>query len=107
MTPSGLATYSLSRSGERGTVGAIPPASTGNTNSESTAASVGSRGGSASTVRRTTPLNKRVALSADLESAIEELLGDAERLAEIGRLGARLVLHRAVEKRQAGEGRRR
>jgi transposase-like protein len=40
-----------------------------------------------------------------LESAIEELLsqglGDGERLAEIGRLGARLVLQRAVEEEVA------
>lgn len=46
-------------------------------------------------------MNKRVAPSAALEAAIEELLGaglgDAERLSEIGRLGARLVLQRAVE----------
>lgn len=57
------------------------------------------------------PLNKRVGPSAAREAAIEELLGeglgDADRLAEIGRLGARLVLHRAVEEKQAGEGRRR
>jgi putative transposase len=43
----------------------------------------------------------RIAPSAALEAAIEELLaeglGDGERLAEIGRLGARLVLQRAVE----------
>jgi transposase-like protein len=43
----------------------------------------------------------RIAPSAALEAAIEELLaeglGDSERLAEIGRLGARLVLQRAVE----------
>jgi len=43
----------------------------------------------------------RVAPSSVLESAIEELLGeglaDNERLAELGRLGARLVLQRAVE----------
>src|SRR5438270_9571092 len=42
-----------------------------------------------------------MAPSAALEAAIEELLakglGDGERLAEIGRLGARLVLQRAVE----------
>jgi len=43
----------------------------------------------------------RIAPSAALEAAIEELLadglGDNEQLAEIGRLGARLVLQRAVE----------
>jgi putative transposase len=43
----------------------------------------------------------RVAPSTVLESAIEELLSeglaDSERLAELGRLGARLVLQRAVE----------
>src|SRR5262252_1198295 len=43
----------------------------------------------------------RIAPSAAVEAAIEELLaeglGDGERLAEIGRLGARLVLQRAVE----------
>jgi len=43
----------------------------------------------------------RIAPSVALEVAIEELLaeglGDGERLAEIGRLGARLVLQRAVE----------
>jgi putative transposase len=43
----------------------------------------------------------RIAPSAALEAAIEEFLaeglGDGERLAEIGRLGARLVLQRAVE----------
>jgi len=43
----------------------------------------------------------RVAPSTVLESAIEELLSeglaDNERLAELGRLGARLVLQRAVE----------
>src|SRR5437660_4061876 len=42
-----------------------------------------------------------MAPSAALEAAIEEFLaeglGDGERLAEIGRLGARLVLQRAVE----------
>jgi len=46
-------------------------------------------------------LKKRVAPSAALEAAIEELLSkglaDNDRLAEIGRLGARLVLQRAVE----------
>jgi putative transposase len=46
-------------------------------------------------------VNTRIAPSAALEAAIEELLaeglGDGERLAEIGRLGARLVLQRAVE----------
>jgi putative transposase len=44
----------------------------------------------------------RIAPSARLEAQITELLGDelapnAERLAELGRLGARLVLQRAVE----------
>ena len=43
----------------------------------------------------------RIAPSARLEAQIEELLseglGDAEKLAELGRLGARLVLQRAVE----------
>jgi len=43
----------------------------------------------------------RIAPSAALEAAIEELLaeglGDGERLAAIGRLGARLVLQRGVE----------
>ena len=42
----------------------------------------------------------RIAPSATLEAAIEEFLAegldDGERLAEIGRLGARLVLQRAV-----------
>ncbi len=46
-------------------------------------------------------MKKRVAPSAVLEAAIDELLseglGDAEQLAEIGRLGARLVLQRALE----------
>jgi len=46
-------------------------------------------------------VSTRIAPSAALEAAIEELLagglGDGERLAEIGRLGARLVLQRAVE----------
>ncbi len=46
-------------------------------------------------------MTTRVAPSSVLESAIEELLGeglaDNERLAELGRLGARLVLQRAVE----------
>src|SRR5215472_422391 len=43
----------------------------------------------------------RIAPSAAQEAAIDELLaeglGDAERLAAIGRLGARQVLQRAVE----------
>ena len=44
----------------------------------------------------------RIAPSARLEAQITELLGDelaanAEKLAELGRLGARLVLQRAVE----------
>ncbi|HKA49279.1 MAG TPA: IS256 family transposase, partial [Candidatus Dormibacteraeota bacterium] len=46
-------------------------------------------------------MTTRIAPSVALEVAIEELLaeglGDGERLAEIGRLGARLVLQRAVE----------
>ncbi|HVB76416.1 MAG TPA: transposase, partial [Candidatus Nitrosotalea sp.] len=46
-------------------------------------------------------MTKRLAPSAALETAIEELLsqglGDAEQLAEVGRLGARLVLQRALE----------
>src|SRR5437870_1120827 len=45
---------------------------------------------------------ERIASSARLEAQIEELLGDelaanSEKLAELGRLGARLVLQRAVE----------
>jgi hypothetical protein len=43
----------------------------------------------------------RIAPSAALEAAVEEFLaeglGDGERLAEIGRLGARMVPRRAVE----------
>jgi putative transposase len=50
-------------------------------------------------------VKSRVAPSAGLESAIEELLsqglGDGEQLAEIGRLGARLVLQRAIEEEVA------
>ncbi|MGH7860871.1 MAG: transposase [Candidatus Dormibacteraceae bacterium] len=46
-------------------------------------------------------MDKRVAPSAALGAAIDELLseglGDSEQLAEVGRLGARLVLQRAVE----------
>ena len=46
-------------------------------------------------------MSTRIAPSAALEAAIEELLaeglGDGERLAEIGRLGARLVLQRGIE----------
>ncbi|HKF19250.1 MAG TPA: IS256 family transposase [Candidatus Dormibacteraeota bacterium] len=46
-------------------------------------------------------MNKRVAPSVELEAAIERLLAerltDSERLAEIGRLGARLALQRAIE----------
>ena len=46
-------------------------------------------------------MNKRVAPSVELEAAIERLVVegvmDAERLAEIGRLGARLAIQRAVE----------
>src|SRR5207302_8298779 len=45
---------------------------------------------------------ERIAPSARLEAQIEELLGDelaanSEKLAELGRLGARLVLQRAIE----------
>ena len=45
---------------------------------------------------------ERIAPSVRLEAQIEELLGDelaanGEKLAELGRLGARLVLQRAVE----------
>src|SRR5712692_9590190 len=45
---------------------------------------------------------ERIAPSVRLQAQIEELLGDelganAEKLAELGRLGARLVLQRAVE----------
>ena len=45
---------------------------------------------------------ERIAPSARLEAQIAELLGDelaanGEKLAEVGRLGARLVLQRAVE----------
>ena len=51
-------------------------------------------------------MEKRVAASARLEEAIAVLLsdgvGDADRIAEIGRLGARLVLQRAVEEEVAG-----
>ncbi|HVD01240.1 MAG TPA: transposase [Candidatus Dormibacteraeota bacterium] len=50
-------------------------------------------------------MKKRVAPSAALEAAIDELLseglGDSEQLAEVGRLGARLVLQRAVEEEVA------
>ncbi len=46
-------------------------------------------------------MTSRIAPSAKLEAEIEELLADGlaapERLAEIGRLGARLVLQRAIE----------
>jgi putative transposase len=46
-------------------------------------------------------VNSRVAPSVALEGAIEELLAkgliDPDRLAELGRLGARLVIQRAVE----------
>ena len=47
-------------------------------------------------------MTTRIAPSVALEAAIEEFLteglgDDGERLAEIGRLGARLVLQRAVE----------
>jgi putative transposase len=50
-------------------------------------------------------VKKRVAPSAALEAAIDELLseglGNADRLAEVGRLGARLVLQRALEEEVA------
>ncbi len=50
-------------------------------------------------------MKKRVAPSAALEAAIAELLseglGDPEQLAEVGRLGARLVLQRALEEEVA------
>ena len=51
---------------------------------------------------------ERIAPSARLEAQIEELLGDelaanSERLAELGRLGARLVLQRAVEDEETGD----
>ena len=50
-------------------------------------------------------MKKRVAPSAALEAASEELLseglGDSEQLAEVGRLGARLVLQRALEEEVA------
>lgn len=50
-------------------------------------------------------MKSRVAPSVALEAAIEELVGrglaDGERLAEIGCLGARLVLQRAVEEEVA------
>jgi len=50
-------------------------------------------------------VKKRVAPSAAMEAAIDELLsdglGDAERLAEVGRLRARLVLQRALEEEVA------
>jgi len=50
-------------------------------------------------------VKKRVAPSAALEAATDELLseglGDSEQLAEVGRLGARLVLQRAVEEEVA------
>jgi hypothetical protein len=50
-------------------------------------------------------VKSRVAPSTVLESAIEELLSqglsDAEHLAEIGRLGARLVLQKALEEEVA------
>jgi putative transposase len=49
---------------------------------------------------------KRVAPSAELETRIEELLGsqeafDSVTLAELGRLGARLVMQRALEEEVA------
>jgi len=50
-------------------------------------------------------VKKRVAPSAALEAAIDELLseglGDAERLAAVGRLGARVVQQRALEEEVA------
>ena len=50
-------------------------------------------------------MDKRVAPSAALEAAIAEMLtegagaSEVDRLGEIGRLGARLVLQRAIEVR--------
>ena len=50
-------------------------------------------------------MERRIAPSTRIEEAIEEVLlsgiGDAERLAELGRLGAQLVLHRALEEEVA------
>ena len=44
---------------------------------------------------------QRIAPSAQIEERIETLLaegiGDADRLAEVGRLGAQLILQRALE----------
>ena len=45
----------------------------------------------------TTRIAPRAALEAAIEEFLAEGLGNGERLAEIGRLGARLVLQRAVE----------
>ena len=46
-------------------------------------------------------MERRIAPSTKIEEAIEEVLlggfDDADRLTELGRLGAQLVLHRAVE----------
>ena len=46
-------------------------------------------------------MERRIAPSARIEAAIEEVLlgglDDAARLSELGRLGARLVIQRAVE----------
>jgi putative transposase len=46
-------------------------------------------------------VERRIAPSLEIEEAIEEVLlgglGDPDRLSELGRLGAQLVLHRAVE----------
>lgn len=46
-------------------------------------------------------MEQRIAPSVELEAELEQLLsagiGDGERLAEVGRLGARLVLQRALE----------
>ena len=51
-------------------------------------------------------MTRRLAPSALLEQAIEDLLGedlaDAGKLAELGRLGARLVIQRAVEEEVTG-----
>ena len=50
-------------------------------------------------------MERRIAPSARIEDAIEEVLlgglDDADRLTELGRLGAQLVLQRAVEEEVA------
>ncbi len=50
----------------------------------------------------TTAIAPSVALEATIEELLAEGLGIGERRAEIGRLGARLVLQRAVEEGVAG-----